>query len=91
MNYDRLRGKFHPAEIREFFDNIDSKAIIVADIPEVELSPDPNDNPILGTAIAGHADLIVSGDKSDVVALRQAAGIPILIAREALSRLRIPG
>lgn len=37
--------------------------------PDVDLSPDPKDNPILATAIAGKTDLIVSGDKKHMLAL----------------------
>ena len=40
--------------------------LVVSELPEVNLSPDPKDNPILATAIAGEAELIVSGDKGDM-------------------------
>jgi putative PIN family toxin of toxin-antitoxin system len=35
----------------------------------VSYSPDPDDNIILATAIAGNADYLVSGDKSDLLKL----------------------
>jgi predicted nucleic acid-binding protein len=53
----------------------------------VNLSPDPKDNPILAAAIAGKADLIVSGDKKHMLALGAVAGIPIVTAKNALDRL----
>ena len=56
-------------------------------MPEVRLSPDPDDNPILATAIAGKADLVVSGDKKDMLAIGNVKGIPIVTAREAADRL----
>lgn len=68
-------------------ENIGTFAFIVDSPPEVDLSPDPKDNPILALAIAGHADIIVSGDKRHMLALGEAAGIPIVTAREALRRL----
>ena len=40
-----------------------------AELPKVELSPDPDDNPLLATAIAGMADFLVTGDKRDVLSL----------------------
>jgi len=40
----------------------------------VNLSPDPGDNPILAAAIAGDADLIVSGDKKYMLALGEIEG-----------------
>ena len=51
------------------------------------LSSDPKDNPISAAAIAGKADLIVSGDKRHMLVLGQLEGIPILTARDALDRL----
>lgn len=69
-------------------ENIDTFAFIMDSPPDVDLSPDPKDNPILALAIAGHADLIVSGDKRHMLALGEAEGIPIVTAREALLRLR---
>ena len=57
------------------------------EVLSVNLSPDPKDNPILAAAIAGKADLIVSGDKKHVLALGEVGGIPVVTAREALKRL----
>jgi predicted nucleic acid-binding protein len=42
---------------------------------------------VLSTAVAGHADLIVSGD-DDLLALRGYQGIPIVEPGVALRRLR---
>ncbi len=53
----------------------------------MDISPDPKDNPILAAALAGKADLIVSGDKKHVLALGAVEGIPIVTARDALDRL----
>ena len=48
-----------------------------------------NDNPILAAAVAGKADLIVSGDKRHILALGKVEGIPVVTAREALARVRV--
>lgn len=50
-------------------------------------SPDPDDNLILAIAVAGRADLIVSGDKPGMLALGEIHGVPIVTATEALGRL----
>ena len=68
-------------------ENIDTRALVVEAPPDVDLSSDPKDNPILAAAIAGKADLIVSGDKRHMLALGQVEGIPIVTARDALDRL----
>jgi uncharacterized protein len=42
---------------------------------------DPNDDPILATALSAHADYLVSGDRA-VLAVQQVHGIPIITARQ---------
>ncbi|MEO6597590.1 MAG: hypothetical protein ABIP94_22835 [Planctomycetota bacterium] len=43
---------------------------------ELALSPDPHDNVILATVVAGAAEAIVSGDKADVWAFDSVENIP---------------
>jgi predicted nucleic acid-binding protein len=66
-------------------DHIDTREIMVETLPEVHLSPDPRDNSILATAIAGHAELIVSGDKNHLLALERAEDISVVTARQVLA------
>ena len=51
-----------------------------------EACRDPNDLPVLGTAVAGRADVLVTGDK-DLLVLKAHAGIPILTPRACYERL----
>ncbi len=83
-----LRERISREEVEDLVYNMESVGVVVTTLPEVDLSPDPKDNPVLATAIAGEADLIVSGDKSHLVALGQAQGIPILNPRDALDRIQ---
>ena len=53
----------------------------------IRMSPDPDDDVFLSTAVDGRATLLVTGDKTDLLALRTVGGIPIVSAREALLRL----
>jgi predicted nucleic acid-binding protein len=46
---------------------------------------------VLATALVGHADLIVSGDKRHLLALGQYEGIPILSPAAAVERLEAKG
>ncbi len=75
-------------EAEDILDNIDSYAFVLDNLPEVNLSPDSRDNPILAAAIAGDADLIVSGDKKHLLGLAEIEGIPIVTARKALELIR---
>ena len=84
---DRLRRFIQPAEATDLIHHMATVAVVIDELPEVGLSPDPKDNAILATGIAGQADLIISGDKNDVVALGDAEGIPIVTPREGSERL----
>lgn len=88
LGYKHLRTRISGARAVAFLENVDKRAIILDALPEVALSPDPQDNPILATAIAGEAGLVVSGDKGHMIVLGHVNGIPIITAREALAILR---
>ena len=83
----RLQRFLGTDEADAIVESIRTRALVFDELPSVSLSPDPKDNPILAAAIAGKADLIVSGDKKHVLALGEVQGIPIVTAREALKRL----
>jgi putative PIN family toxin of toxin-antitoxin system len=83
----RMQRYLDADEAAAILENIDTRALILDAPPDVNLSPDPKNNPILAAAIAGKADLIVSGDKKHMLALGAVEGIPILTARDALKRL----
>lgn len=87
LGYAKLRDRINPAQVQDFVANIDVMAIMVPSVPAVSVSPDPADNLILAVALAGRADLIVSGDKLHMLALHEVEGIPIVTPRVALSRL----
>ena len=86
----RLQKYLDAGEAAAIVENIDTRALVLDETPSVDLSPDPKDNPILAAAIAGHADMIVSGDKRHMLALEEVEGIPVVTAREALDRLSKP-
>ena len=89
LDYPRIR-KFN--NITEAF-IADIAAYLVYQTERVELqsrirmSPDPDDDVFLTTAVDGRATLLVSGDKTDLLALRTIESIPIVSAREAVLRL----
>lgn len=79
----------NPDEATALTENINAYAIFVEYLPEISVSPDPKDNPILATAIAGQVDLIVSGDKGDLIELGNIKGIPIMTPRDAVRWLAL--
>ena len=85
---ERLQPYIRTEEADDLLYHLKAVGMVMADLPEVNVSPDPKDNPILATAVAGEADLLVSGDKGDMLALGNVEGIPIVTARAAISRLR---
>ena len=87
LGRERLRPWIRPEEAQDLIRNLEAVGEVVTDLPDVNASPDPDDNPILATAIAGKADLIVSGDKKHMLALGHIRGIPIVTAAVAAGRL----
>ena len=84
LTRDRLRPYLRSEDAEDLMRNLEVIGEVAADLPDVDASPDPDDNPILATAIAGRADLIVSGDKKHVLALGRISDIPIVTAVAAL-------
>jgi putative PIN family toxin of toxin-antitoxin system len=56
-------------------------------ISSLTLSPDPDDDVFLETAVDGSANCLVTNDKTDLLSLRTVKGVPIVSAREAVMRL----
>lgn len=89
LDYTRIR------KFRKITDSFvaDIAAYLVYQTERVELrsrikmSADPDDDVFLNTAVDGRASLLVTGDKTDLLALRRVDSIPIVSAREAVERL----
>ena len=88
LGRERLKPYIRPEESEDLLHHLEAVGMTMSRLPEVSLSPDPKDNPIPATAVAGEADLLVSGDKGDMLALGHVEGIPIVTARNAVGRLR---
>ena len=88
LGRERLRPRIRPEEAQDLIRNLEAVGEVVTDLSDVSVSPDPDDNPILAAAIAGRADLIVSGDKKHMLALGRVQGIPIVTAAVAVDRLQ---
>ena len=86
----KLRRFVDPDEAAQMVSAIHLRAHVIDNMPVPNRSPDPKDDMILATAVAGQAALLVTGDKRDVLALGTVEGIPVCTARDALRLVRRP-
>ncbi|VAW82671.1 hypothetical protein MNBD_GAMMA14-1974 [hydrothermal vent metagenome] len=86
--YPKLRKYLKPVEAGNLINGLRHQALLLADLPDVDLSRDPDDNPLLAMAIAGEVDYLISGDKRDVLALRKVDKSRIITARRFLTILK---
>jgi uncharacterized protein len=88
--YDRLKERIAPQEIGFLINRLKRHAIVLKDIPNVDYSPDPDDNPIIATALVGEVQYLVSGDKRDLLDLGAVAGVRILTVRDFVGLFEMP-
>ena len=85
--YPRLRSLLRGHEVGRLMLRLERHAEVLDELPKVDLASDPDDNPLLATAITGEADYLVTGDRADVLVLGRVEGVPIVSARAFLERL----
>lgn len=85
--YPRLQKHLKPHEFGRLMGQIRRRAIVLEALSPVEVSRDPDDDPILATAVTGEAEWLITGDKGDLLALRKVERTRIVTAREFLSTL----
>jgi len=85
--YPKLRKYLVPSEAGNMINGLRYQALVLTDLPVLDISPDPDDNPVLAMAVAGKADFLVSGDKRDLLALKTIAKTRIVTARNLLKKL----
>jgi len=64
----KFPGVLQKSEVGTFI-NLFTQAAIMVRPQQVNLSPDPDDNIILGIALAGKAEYLITTDKADLLAL----------------------
>jgi len=85
--YPRLKDKFAPHEAGRLVGQIRRVAVMADPVPGVAVSPDPDDDPLIATAVAGGAQYLVTGDKNDLLALKRVRGVRIVTVRQMLELL----
>lgn len=86
--YDRVKKFLKPTEAGNLINGFKRHATVLKDLPDVDLSQDPQDNPVLAMAIAGEADFLVTGDRRGLLSLKRVGTTRIVTAAEFLKILR---
>ena len=87
--YEQLRVYFAPAEVGWLVNRIRERAFLVKRLPKVDVADDPGDNYLLAMAAAGEAQYLVTGDKSDLIALGRRRGTHLVTVQEMVSTLKL--
>lgn len=85
--YPKIRERMQPGAAGELVNELRRLTTWIDSVPALDISPDYSDNYLLGLAQASGAQLLISGDKRDVLAVGTHRGTRIVTAREALELL----
>ena len=85
--YERVRPLISSQAAGVLLNELRAHAHMLADLPHVDRSPDPADNFLLAMAQAGEADVLVTGDKHDLLSLKAFQCTRIITARQFLGQL----
>jgi uncharacterized protein len=61
--YPKIRTRIVPALSGHLVNRLRTVAVVVGELPQLDVSPDPDDNYLLAIAETGHAQFLVTGDK----------------------------
>jgi putative PIN family toxin of toxin-antitoxin system len=78
---DKIRNLIRPSEAGRLINQIARVAEIPVTLPNIERSPDPRDDFLLGLSEAGLADWLVTGDKDDLLTLERHGRTKIVTAQ----------
>ncbi len=87
LSRPRIQKWVQPNEAAKLLNMIAAEAVVLEELPDLQVSPDPDDNPILASSVAGQADLVVSGDQRGLLDLKTVQGIPVVTPRQAVEQL----
>jgi len=85
--YPRLKPFIEPAAAGAMLNELRRLAVTVPKLPSVDRSRDPADNFLLAMAQAGDADVLVTGDKHDLLSLGDFGKTRMLTTRQLLQQL----
>ncbi len=80
--YPKIRARINAVDAGRLVNDLRKIAVMVEDLPEVDVSRDPFDNYLLALASGGGADYLVTGDKPDLLAIGHHDGTKIVSVRD---------
>ena len=86
--YPKIKERISTVLAGRFINDLRDLAIMVDDLPMVDISPDPYDNYLLAIASGGMADYLVTGDKLDLLALKKYDGTSIVSVTDFIAKTR---
>ncbi|WP_295455715.1 putative toxin-antitoxin system toxin component, PIN family [uncultured Thiodictyon sp.] len=86
--YPKIRERLRTSLAGELVNQLGDLAVVVTDLPRVDLSPNPFDNFLLAIAQAGDADCLVSGDRRGLLDLGRFETCRIVTVQMLLAELR---
>jgi putative PIN family toxin of toxin-antitoxin system len=91
LNYPRIRKykKITDETVRDLASLFIEESVRVEILSTIKKSPDPDDDKFLSLAVDGETDFLITGDKGDLLSLKEIMGIPIINAREAVEKLKL--
>ncbi len=89
LSYPKLKRRIPKHVSGALINRLHARAVFVKPARLSISLPDEDDLLILGTAVAGEASWLVTGDKSHLLALKKYAGIRILTPAQAARRLGV--
>jgi putative PIN family toxin of toxin-antitoxin system len=75
-----------PLSLEQLLDRYTESSLVIIPHSTPQIAPDPDDDVVIGTAIAARADFIVTGDHG-LLSVLEYEGVRILSVREAMDRL----
>jgi hypothetical protein len=86
--YESVKKFLKPTEAGNLVNGLKRHATVLKELPDVDLSQDPQDNPVLAMTIVGEADYLVTGDRRGLLSLKRVGATRIVAAAEFLKILK---
>lgn len=86
----RLAARYPTKEPTDWLSAIKQAGRLYLPVSRPASTADPDDEMLIECAAEAHADYLVTGDKGHLLALKQAAGIPIVAVSDFLCLIGVP-